>query len=42
MIDSELDDLGDITEEEFLNKFPYVSDEDRETIRKDFQLSKVD
>ena len=41
-IDSELDDLGDITEEEFLNKFPYVSDEDRETIRKDFQLSKVD
>lgn len=41
-VDMELDDLVDITEEEFLNKYPFVNDEDKETIRKDFQTSKVD
>lgn len=42
MVDSELEELEDITEEEFLNKFGYVCSEDLETIKKDFQLSKVD
>jgi len=41
-IDCWLDDTEDMTEEEFLNKIPkFVSDEDMETIRKDFQTSKV-
>lgn len=42
MVDSELDNYDDITEEEFLNKFPFVSEKDREIIRNDFKLSKVD
>ena len=41
MVDSELEDLDDITEEEFLNKFPFVNDKDRETIKKDYLTSKV-
>ena len=42
-IDCWLDDTEDMTEEEFLKKIPsFVSDEDRETIRKDFQTSKVE
>lgn len=42
MVDSELDNYDDITEEEFLSKFPFVSEKDREIIRNDFKLSKVD
>lgn len=42
MVDSDLDDLDDITEEEFLNKFPFVNDKDKETIRKDYLTSKVE
>jgi hypothetical protein len=42
MVDSELEELEDITEEEFLSKFGYVCSEDLETIRNDFKLSKVE
>lgn len=42
MVDSELDDLVDITEEEFVNKFPYVSEEDKENIRIEYKTFKVD
>lgn len=42
MVDSELDDLDDITEEEFVNKFPYVSEEDKQQIREEYQTFKVD
>jgi len=42
MVDSELDDLDDITEEEFVNKFPYVSEEDKENIRIEYKTFKVD
>jgi hypothetical protein len=41
-VDYNLDNLEDITEDEFLSRYSFVSEEDRETIRKDFQLSKVD
>lgn len=42
MVDSELDDLDDITEEEFVNKFPYVSEEDKENIRIEYRTFKVE
>jgi hypothetical protein len=41
-VDYDLDNVEDITEDEFLSRYSFVSEEDRETIRKDFQLSKVD
>jgi hypothetical protein len=37
MVESELEDLEDITEEEFLNKFPFVSDKDKEQLKQDYQ-----
>jgi hypothetical protein len=42
MVDSDLEDLDDITEEEFLKRFSYVCSEDLETIKNDFKLSKVE
>jgi hypothetical protein len=37
-----LDDLEDITEEEFLNKFPFVKEEDKETLREEYQQFKTE
>ena len=41
MVESELADLDDITEEEFLNKFPYVNDSDREQLKNDYNEYKT-
>ena len=42
MVDSELDDLDDITEEEFVNKFPFVSEKDKERIKQDYKEYKTE
>jgi hypothetical protein len=40
-VDLDLDNVEDITEDEFVNRYPFVSEKDKETIRKDFQTAKV-
>lgn len=42
MVDFELDDLEDLTEEEFLNKFPFVKEEDKETLREEYKQFKTE
>lgn len=42
MVDYELDDLVDITEEEFVNKFPYLDDADKKQLREDYQEYKTE
>ena len=42
MVDVELDDLDDITEEEFLNKFPFVDEVDKKQLREDYQENKTE
>ena len=42
VIDSELDDLDDITEEEFINKFPFVDELDKKQLREDYRECKIE
>lgn len=42
MVDYELDDLDDITEEEFINKFPYLDEADQKQLREDFKEYKTE
>ena len=42
MVESELEDLDDITEEEFLNKFPYVNESDKEQLKNDYNDYKTE
>jgi hypothetical protein len=41
-VDSELDNLEDITEEEFINKFPFVDELDKKQLREDYRECKIE
>jgi hypothetical protein len=41
MMDSDLDDTEDITEDEFIEKYPYLDEADQKQLRKDFKEYKT-
>jgi hypothetical protein len=41
MMDSDLDDTEDITEDEFIEKYPYLNEADQKQLRKDFKEYKT-